>query len=190
MRKWLYELIYRFVPVDWIFGSTSKIESFVESAIDGRIAPCKAITLGCGVGRETIYLAKKGFDVIGLYFSPTAIKKARRKAKAAGVEVEFIVDDLTNLQHVSGTFDLVTDFGALNDLSQKARDLYMENVLPLIHPGSHYLMFCFDRMLPSDEVNQRFSEDFSMEILNKGSEGRFAGGLILYLMERNMEKLI
>ena len=26
MKKWFYELIYRFVPVDWIFGSSSKIE--------------------------------------------------------------------------------------------------------------------------------------------------------------------
>ena len=136
MKKWLYEIIYRFVPTEWIFGSTSKIESFVEAAIDGRIAPCKAITLGCGVGRETIYLAKKGFDVIGLDFSPTAIKKARRRAKANGVEVEFIVDDLTNLRHVSGTFDLVTDFGALNDLSREALDLYMEKVVPQTHPRS------------------------------------------------------
>ncbi len=187
MKKWFYELIYRFVPVDWVFGSTSKIENFVQVAINGRIAPCKAITLGCGVGRETIYLATKGFDVIGLDFSLTAIKKAQRNARAAGVEIPFIVDDLTNLQHVSGTFDLVTDFGALNDLNQKARDLYMQNVLPLTYPGSRYLMFCFERMLPSDEVKRRFSEYFVIEILSDNPDNRFMGTLVLYLMERNME---
>jgi hypothetical protein len=77
MKKWIYEVIYRFVSADWIFGSTTKIEYFVELAIDGRIAPCKAITLGCGVDRETIYLANKGFDVIGLDFSSTVINQAR-----------------------------------------------------------------------------------------------------------------
>jgi len=183
MKRWVYELIYRFVPVDMIFGSSPKIEKFVELAINGRIAPCKAITLGCGVGRETIYLAKKGFDVIGLDFSPTAIKKARRRAKAAVVEIEFIVDDLTNLRHVEGTFDLVTDFGALNDMSQKSRDQYMENVLPLTHPGSQYLMFCFDKMLSPVEVTRRFEEYFSIEVLETRPEG-FPGTLSFYLMTR------
>jgi SAM-dependent methyltransferase len=186
MKKWFYELIYRFVPVDWIFGSTSKIERFVELAIDGRIEPCKAITLGCGVGRETIYLAKKGFDVIGLDFSPTAIKRARRMAKSAGVDVEFVVDDLTNLRYVQGTFDLVTDFGALNDLGQKSRDLYLENVLPLTHPGSQYLMFCFEKMLPSDEVKRRFGEHFRIEELDRSPGNGYPGDLTLYLMLRRI----
>ena len=173
MKRWVYELIYRFIPVDMIFGSTSKMEIFVEVAIDGRIGPCKAITLGCGTGRETIYLAKKGFDVIGVDFSSSAIKKAQRNARTAGVDVQFIVDDLTDLRHVEGTFDLVTDFGALNDMSQKSRDSYMDNVLPLTHPGSHYLMFCFDKMLPSEEVKRRFEEHFSswQQRQKKGATG-------------------
>ncbi len=102
--------------------------------------------------------------------------------------MRFIVDDLTNLRHVSGTFDLVTDFGALNDLDQKGRDLYMRNVLPLTHPGTRYLMFCFDRMLPSDEVKQRFREDFEIETLHTGPQSRFPGALVLYLMTRSDEK--
>ena len=135
MKKWLYELIYRFVPVDWIFGPSSEIENFVDLAVDGRIELGSVITLGCGVGRETIYLAKKGFDVIGLDFSSTAIQKARQRAKVEGIDAQFVVDDLTNLKHVSGTYDLVMDFGALNDLSQDARDLYTQNVIPLTKPG-------------------------------------------------------
>lgn len=182
MRRLLYDLIYRFFPVDWVFGPTSQIEQYVDLAIDGRIKPGSAITLGCGVGRETIYLAKKGFNVIGLDFSPTAIQKARAKAKEEGVEVEFIVDDLTNLQHTLGTYDLVMDFGAFNDLSQGARDLYMKNVLPMIKPGDHYIMFSFDKMLHPDEVTQRFSDNFIIEVLHTGPEIRFPGVLRLYWM--------
>ena len=190
MKKWLYGLIYRFVPVNWIFGSTSKIEKLVELGIEGRIASGRAITLGCGVGRETIYLAKKGFDVIGLDFSPTAIKRAQRRAKTEGVDVPFIVDDLTNLRHVRGTFDLVTDFGALNDMNQEARDLYMENVLPITHPGGRYLMFCFEKMLPLDEVKRRFSEHFWIEELDRGPGSGFPGSFAVYLMTRMEEKSI
>lgn len=186
MKKWIYELIYRFpfVPIDWIFGSSSGIENLVELAINGWIESGRVITLGCGVGRETIYLAKKGFDVIGIDFSLTAIKRARRKAQAEGVEANFLVDDLTNLQHVSGTFDLITDFGALNDLSPKARDLYMKNVLPLTRPGSRYLMFCFDEKLPANEVRQRFDERFEIEMPDMKSEHGFPDAVSVYLMTR------
>lgn len=184
MKRWVYELMYRLVPAEMIFGSDSKIEGLVEVAIRGRIEPCKAITLGCGTGRETIYLAKKGFDVTGVDFSSTAIKKAQRNAIAAGVEVDFFADDLTNLQHPYETYDLVTDFGALNDMSQKSRDRYMDNVLPLTHAGSNYLMFCFDRMLSPEEVTRRFKDHFSIEVL-EARPGEFPGTLTLYLMTRN-----
>lgn len=184
MKKWFYEIVYRFVPVDWIFGSTSKIERFVGIAVDGRIEPGRAITLGCGVGRETIYLAKKGFEVIGVDFSATAIQKARKRAKSEGVDVQFIVDDLTNIKLVSGTYDLVMDFGALNDLSQNSRDLYMQNVIPLFDQNGSYVMFCFDWMLPPDEVKRRFGELFTIEILHKTSGSRFPGVMTLYWMTR------
>lgn len=187
MKRWFYEIAYRLVPADWIFGSTAKIEALVESAVGGRIEPGRAITLGCGVGRETLYLARKGFEVIGLDFSPAAIKRARHRAKAEGLDVRFVVDDLTNLKHVSGTFDLVTDFGALNDMGQEARDLYLANVLPLTRPGSYYLMFAFDRMLPPDEVERRFQEYFTIEELERQPGSRYPGTLILYLMIRKDE---
>ena len=159
-------------------------------AIDGRIEPGTAITLGCGAGIETIYLAKKNFDVIGLDFSPTAIRQARRRAKDEGIEVPFVVDELTNLRHVGGTFDLVTDFGALNDMNKEARDLYMENVLPLTNPGSRYLMFCFDKMLPIEEVKRRFSKHFRIEELDRRPGSGFPGSLAVYLMTRKEENLL
>lgn len=172
------------MPIDWIFGPSSEIEKLIDSAIDGQIAPCRAITLGCGVGRETVYLAKKGFDVIGLDFSPAAIKKARHRAEVEGVEVQFIVDDLTNLRNIHGTFDIVTDFGAINDLNPDNRDLYMQNVLPLTHLQSRYLMFCFEKMLPAYEVKKRFGPHFTIETITERVASRFTGPLILYLMIR------
>lgn len=186
MKRWLYELVYRFVPVDLIFGPSSEIKNYVDLVVDERIKSGSVITLGCGVGRETIHLAKKGFNATGVDFSSTAIRKARLRAEVEGVDIQFVVDDLTNLKRVSGTYDLVMDFGALNDLSQVSRDLYMKNVIPLTKPGGFYVMFSFDRMLPFDEVTSRFGHDFSIEVLHKGPENRYPGILRLYLMTRNM----
>jgi hypothetical protein len=67
-----------------------------------------------------------------------------RLAAEAGVAVTFIQDDLTDLRHVSGTFDLLVDYGTLDDLSLKDRELYRQNMLPLTRPGSRFLLYCFE----------------------------------------------
>jgi cyclopropane fatty-acyl-phospholipid synthase-like methyltransferase len=185
MKKWIYEILYRFpfVSIDWIFGSSAQIETFLKLAIDGRIMPGRAITLGCGVGREAIYLAKMGFDVIGVDFSPTAIKRAGKNARAAGVPVTFVEDDLTNLQRVSGIFELIVDIGALTDLKQESRDLYIKSILPLTHPGTKVLLVCFENQLPTKEVERRFGEFFSIDRINKMTEeGWISREIALYLM--------
>ncbi len=185
MKRWVYEVMYRLpVPVGWIFGSDADIGKVVESAILGRIQSGRAIALGCGVGREAISLARHGFLVTGVDFSPTAIARARGKAATSGVHVEFVVDDLTDLKLISGQFDLVTDFGAINDLDRVARDAYMRNVIPLTHPGSLLVMFCFKKKLPRSEVDRRFGPFFDIETVESIPETRFPASLDFYVMTR------
>ncbi len=183
----LYEPLYRIirifrVPIKWVFGSHPELAKLVES---GRISPGRAIDLGCGVGNEVIYLAKNGFDATGVDFSATAIKMARDKAHSAGVEATFIRDDLTNLRHVTGTFDLVIDYGALNDLTQNERDQYMNSVLPLTHSGSRYLLMCFEKKLTADEIERRFGEKFNIEALGTKLEDVLPRNIAFFLMTRN-----
>lgn len=42
------------------------------------VAPGRAVDLACGEGRNAIWLAQRGWQVIGADFSPVAIEKARR----------------------------------------------------------------------------------------------------------------
>lgn len=103
------------------------------------------------------------------------------------MQVGFSVDDLTDLRHVSSTFDLLVDYGTLDDLRPKDRDLYMENVLPLTHLGSTFLLYAFEwpfrwwerllfritffgaMALEPGEVERRFGKHFEID--------RFAGRL-------------
>ena len=184
MQKWLYELIYRvpFVPVSWIFGPLDPV--LVELVEGGRIVLGRAIDLGCGAGLEAIYLAKKGFEVIGVDFSPTAIRRARRTAEEARVPVRFLIDDLTCLRHIHGSFDLLTDFGALNDMDQDARELYVQNILPLTQPGSCFLLMGFENRLSNEEVEQRFGNSFSVETLARQTEQVFGRQMVHYWLVR------
>jgi SAM-dependent methyltransferase len=198
--KWMYELMYRypFVPIPYDVGPRDELVTLVES---GRIRPCRAIDLGRGTASNVIYLAQHGFDVTGVDFSPAAIELGRARAREAGVEVTFIEDDLTNLQQVTDTYDLLVDYGTLDDLNPSQRDLYVENVLPLTHQGSLFLLYCFEwetrwweRLLEfmgtmaiePGEADRRFGNSFTIERIAGGSTGsNFMPATATYLMARN-----
>src|SRR6266542_4383870 len=134
--KLFYEVIYRYFRAPWDIGARQELVSLMES---GHIKPCRTIDLGCGTGENAIYLAQQGFDVTGVDYAEAAMEKARARAKDSGVQVNFIVDDLTNLRHISGTFDFLLDYGVLDDLRPRQRESYLRNMLPLTHSGSRYL---------------------------------------------------
>ena len=62
----------------------------------------------------------------------------------AGVDVGFVVDDLTHLSSVSGQFDVLVDYGTFDDLGVKQRAAYVRQVVPLAKPGARFLLWCFE----------------------------------------------
>ena len=57
----------------------------------------KIIDVGCGTGRHSIELAKRGYQVTGVDLSISLLKKAEEKANKAGVKVDFFRHDARNL---------------------------------------------------------------------------------------------
>ncbi len=55
------------------------------------------LDVGCGTGEHVLYLAGRGYEVMGLDSAPTAIKKARAKAKQRRLEANFVLGDALNL---------------------------------------------------------------------------------------------
>lgn len=137
----VYNLWYRFGTPPWVGDARSELVELVGS---GALAPGRAIDLGCGEGDNAIFLARRGFDVTAVDFAPAALAKARDKARAAGVTVDFVVDDLTRLDRVRGPFDVLVDYGAFDDLGRADRARYVAAVLPLTRPGSRFLLWCFE----------------------------------------------
>lgn len=158
------------------------------------------IDLGCGTATNVIYLAQHGFNVTGVDFMTSAIYLGRTRALGAGVEPNLVVDDLTDLRHISGIFDLLVDYGTLDDLSPPRRDLYMQNVLPLTHSGSLFLLYCFEwaprwweglffdsMALSPGEVKGRFGSYFDIEVISRKETGYWMMPMLaVYLMTRNV----
>lgn len=77
---------------------------FIEKEIAGN-KELKILDIGCGTGRHSIELARRGYPVTGIDLSESMLEKAREKARAQNLHVDFQVHDARKL-HFSGEFDL------------------------------------------------------------------------------------
>jgi 2-polyprenyl-3-methyl-5-hydroxy-6-metoxy-1,4-benzoquinol methylase len=90
--------------------SYAALGQFLDSSACPRPLPASVLDLGCGGGQAAILLAQRGFRVVGVDYSETAIALARRNALRAGVQSTFHVGDCTALSFFeTEAFDLVID---------------------------------------------------------------------------------
>ena len=71
------------------------------------LEPGTALDLGCGQGRNSFWLASRGFTVTGLDLSPVAIEQAREVAKDLDLGASFESVDLTTWDPGGRVWDLV-----------------------------------------------------------------------------------
>lgn len=195
--KLFYETMYRHFTAPWELGPRKELVELVES---GAITPCRAIDLGCGTGANSVFLAQHGFEVTGVDFAAAGIEKARRAASDAGVSVEFVVDDLRDLKQVSGSFELLVDYGVLDDLRPDHRARYRESILPLTHPGTRFLLWgfeypvrwwerlvpFFDRPFAEGEIMALFGDRFRIDTIARTLDWKkWPPGTVAYLLTRN-----
>ncbi|MBM4399286.1 MAG: class I SAM-dependent methyltransferase [Candidatus Cloacimonetes bacterium] len=107
MKQWYEELFAD-------YGETYEEESYTKGTagevdfLEREIGFDKAtliLDIGCGTGRHSIELAKRGYTVTGIDLSESMLAKARSQAEAAGVNVDFIRADAREFDF-QGRFDL------------------------------------------------------------------------------------
>lgn len=128
----------------------------------------RALDLGCGYGRTSIYLAQNGWQVDGVDFVPQAITEAKKRAAAAGVveNIHFHVGSVADLHFLEGAYDLAIDIGCLHALSHTLQQTYRDGLLRLLRPGAAYLLFARLHEIEEDESEEeRFSGLDEVEVL-------------------------
>ncbi|GIK55970.1 MAG: methyltransferase domain-containing protein [Chloroflexi bacterium] len=138
------------------------------------LTPGRALDLGCGYGRTTIYLAQYGWLVDGVDFIPQAIAEARQRAAAAGVseKATFYEASVTELGFLPDRYQLAIDVGCLHALTEPQRWAYQAELTRLLEPGATYLLFARlgardgeegPRGIEETAVHTLFAADFALE---------------------------
>lgn len=73
---------------------------FIENEINYDKS-CRIVDIGCGTGRHSIELSKRGYRVTGIDLSESLLAKAREKAIADNLNTEFLKHDARELQFIN-----------------------------------------------------------------------------------------
>jgi ubiquinone/menaquinone biosynthesis C-methylase UbiE len=165
----LFKLMYRlgFTPWDEHPLATS-LRNLVEG--DAPLPTGTALDIGCGTGDSSIYLAQHGWRVTGADFVPKALERARAKAAAKQVSVDFVQADATRLssESVGADFTLIVDNGCLHGMSDDDRDAYVREVTKVAAPDARLLIVAFPpgsfpvRGIAPADVERRFGQAWNM----------------------------
>jgi SAM-dependent methyltransferase len=106
------------------------------------IAPGRAIDLGCGEGRNAIWLAERGWQMVGVDFSEVGLKKAGELADSRDVSVEWVAADLLEYRPEPQAFDLVLIFYLQVPAAQ--RQPVVRAAADAVAPGGAFLLVAHD----------------------------------------------
>lgn len=184
LRRVRFSLMYRRGFTPWDSGITPPELVAAVTGV-GALAPGRALDLGCGTGTNALYLARLGWDVVGVDFVAPAIARARAKAAAAGPlagSVRFVRGDVTALGAFDlgppGSFSLLFDLGCLHSLPPASRPRYASGIARLAAPGAAYLLYAFAPRLmngrpigmTADEVRTLFAPHFAVTRSVEGTD--------------------
>ncbi|CAH5706999.1 Tellurite methyltransferase [Klebsiella oxytoca] len=104
------------------------------------IAPGKALDLGCGNGRNSLYLAANGFDVTAWDKNPVSISNLERIRQAEGLEnLRTAIKDLNALSF-DGEYDFILSTVVMMFLEAKTIPGLIANMQRCTRPGGYNLI--------------------------------------------------
>jgi SAM-dependent methyltransferase len=129
----------RFSEPGYLFGTAPN--AFLASKADllRTKAGGTALSVADGEGRNGVFLAELGLDVLSLDLSPTAQEKARKLAAQRGVRLRLAQGDVTDWEWPAATFDVVV--GIFFQFAEpQARDAIFAGMKRALKPGGLLLL--------------------------------------------------
>ncbi len=111
-----YDALYRETP-DALGAPTPSVVAIFDTYLN---RPSRVLDIGCGQGRDAVFLARRGHSVIGIDLSPHGIKAMNQVAAREGLSIVGVVADVAEYP-VEGEFDLLLIDRTLHMLDRGVR---------------------------------------------------------------------
>lgn len=104
--------------------------------------PVRAVDIGAEEGRDAVFFAERGFDILATDPATNGLEKATRLACERGVEIEIREGDVNSLE-LEGSFDFVYSAGAIQYLRPENRERRFARFRERNAPGGVHALLTF-----------------------------------------------
>ena len=130
----------RYQESDYAYGTEAN-QFLVEQ--QHRFKPdMKTLVVGDGEGRNGVWLATQGLEVLSVDLSPVGLKKAEALANKHQVKIKTECADLTSWQWSKATYDLVVSIYV--HFNPKVRQRMHHSMLEALKPGGLVILEAFN----------------------------------------------
>lgn len=133
-------------------GPTVDVGEFYELFPTGG----RVLDVGCGEGRNSIFMAKLGCQVDAFDLSENGIVKAKQIADAEGVQVNFFPCDLAKFVF-DGDYDVILSHGVLHLPEKAVRTAFIRKMQEHTRPGGYNAVGIFTNRLPATPDNTPYT---------------------------------
>jgi SAM-dependent methyltransferase len=125
----------------------------VDFVTSGAVMPTLTLEIGAGTGTNAIWMAERGFDVLGVDVSPLAVERAAAKMKRRALPCRFAAWDFLAAPLPGGPFQFVFDRGCFHVFDEPdERQRFAAQVATQLAPGGLWLSLIGSTEGPSREV--------------------------------------
>ncbi len=89
--------------------------------------PYKVLDIGCGEGKDAVFLARNGYNVTAFDASEQGLSKARELANKCGVKIDFFKADVRNFR-LETDYDIIFSSGVFHYIPSVLRGSVIENL--------------------------------------------------------------
>lgn len=158
---------------DFVQGTMGEVD-FIEKEL-AYDKNRKILDIGCGTGRHSVELARRGYDVTGIDMSSRMLKKAKQKARKEQLAIRFLKKDARRF-YFRESFDLVImlcEGGFCLMETDEMNYRILLNACRSLYPGGKMIMSALNglyRLTHSEPLDPR-EKDRTFDLLTMREKG-------------------
>lgn len=111
---------------------------------NGQVTAGRVLELGCGPGRNAIYMAGKGCTVDAVDSSKEALNWARERVVGKDADIRFVEADIFQLDQSFAGYDFIYDSGCFHHIPPHRRADYFAILRDRLKPNGFFALTCFE----------------------------------------------
>lgn len=100
----------------------------------------KFLDIGCGLGRHSIYMAEKGFNITALDLSEYGVDHLKKWADEKGLNINTVVSDMLKLPFDDNSFDCIMAYNVIYHTDGEGFKNIMKEIRRVLKPGGELFL--------------------------------------------------